>query len=315
MLLICILCSFSWVIGGGDSLGPCLSIKLRPGPSNELTDLYLTDRLLEEVKGVSNFFIFKSVSLHLYARQIDWRDLNNYLRNSYGGDEISAEDRAIYNKAVERYYKDLPLYEGYIVHARGCSEVGQFIMRDTPIREWWGFIPPSNIHRLTCAKYHLLEKHSRGNQWTMMKDEEIDWWESNYGEFVEAFASPFNSRTKRFCSLYDTDRPYGSLGRFENLDISTYPRLLISSPSGKMIHNFVAQRLTDYIDNVPSCSRHGDHDPTKFIFVIQFSMVHAAAFKHLYNSKYMCQFRVNDYCYDFLTKNTLICAAMNGDIW
>lgn len=69
---------------------------------------------------------------------------------------------------------------------------------------------------------------------------------------LEAYASPFNHTLPEYCSLFDRDRVYGSLGRFEEyitrLDISA--RLCVNPPYVSSVVTVAVDRTLDYMRRV-----------------------------------------------------------------
>lgn len=70
-----------------------------------------------------------------------------------------------------------------------------------------------------CKKYYPLFPQS-GLHWGVPPIV-IKYLINSYNLLLECYASPINSTCKKFCSLFpETDAPFGSLGRFDNLLIS-----------------------------------------------------------------------------------------------
>ena len=57
-----------------------------------------------------------------------------------------------------------------------------------------------------------------GQQWAL-NSKSIQILQNN-GINIEAFASPFNNRFTQYCSIFESDKPFNSLGNFFNLDLS-----------------------------------------------------------------------------------------------
>lgn len=251
-----------------------------------------------------------------YFMQRFYRNVKEYILKNYGQKIIKAFTTLLYSHHCD--FTDIDFAE----FRRECKyysdedfdELEQFIMDS-----WQEMVSLSNFHALQddfkkrgfgeeisirgndvgrmqeqlllIMRYDNLEYISRGNQWTMRYRAEMEYLrERNY---IEMFASPFNRKLNRFCSMFDTVRAFGAIGTYEqtmaDLILETSEEtvnLCISPPSGYSIQ----KKLVEHVIKLLKLRRAN---------ISMGLSINEELFSILYASGFMLDFRFNDYCYDY----------------
>lgn len=73
-----------------------------------------------------------------------------------------------------------------------------------------------------------------------------------YNPTIDCFASPFDNRLSRYCSMFEIDKKFGSLGNFFDMDISEFEdQVLYMYPPGiELILNKTIERMETILSNV-----------------------------------------------------------------
>jgi len=112
---------------------------------------------------------------------------------------------------------------------------------------------------LLMMRYDNLEFIGYGNQWTMRYIEEMKFL--NEHNYIEVFASPFNHTLKKYCSMFEEDKIFGSMGPYEvffekllkgDEKFETPINLCVSPPSGYTIQKYTVDKLLQILDKYPT---------------------------------------------------------------
>lgn len=242
-----------------------------------------------ELEKSKNWFLIKEVNSYLYDInfRINLFDIKEFMKrlNFYENEKEEIKKRV--KKALNIFH--LTMSEKYDFCKEGIFEF--------PVRE------PRNSNNAslddilyTSALYYILEIKSRGNQWTMIKKSEMKFYKKY--DFIELFASPFNSRTNRYCSLFESDKVFGSLGDnriFIEKMISGklyHKFLLFSPPSGLEINLKMAENILELLSG----------KIFHIILVISCDKKYKKPIDMLVKNKYFVKKKINIFCYDFFRK-------------